>query len=513
MQVARLQRGGGGGWYNKIHDATAAFGMTVVFSRERVLRQYFTIAPYGNRISGAACASRRYFHKPVQDLSLAEAALLASVPKAPSRMNIFQDRGFALAKRRGRLIVQRVFTYGWITSEVRKETLTELATLAQPEKQLRDESCFHYLRACQSKIALQPDNNGVIRTTLDLDLQDSVQNILRMEIPHLLNSEANNAAEIVVDIENGQVLAYVESIDYYDPKGGAIDCAAIPRSTGSLLKPFIYALGMEWQGYTASTVLTDLGFDFGSGNSSFIPENYDRKWIGNTDFTSTKNLSGYEGAARVVKKTLLLLHPNRVDGMSDISFPPPPEYKPIEICKLTGKKADRSTPYITTEYYKSGTEPIDYSTVQQLLPVDKNNGLLAFPGCGVPVEYRRFIVLAPEFRDWAQSQGLEVPPDRYSPACGETPPIDNCSISISSPRTDSRFFIDPEMPVGKSNLTLTCKAFPPPASLLWYVNGEEYKVVYYPFHLSWPMKPGVYEFQAAVPYTTLRSKVIKVEVF
>lgn len=432
-------------------------------------------------------------------------------------------------------------------------------------------------------------------------------------------------------------------------------------------------MGMEWQGYTASTILTDLGLDFGTGNSSFIPENYDRKfmgpvlyksalansrnipavqvlksvgvdmfyrmcialgltsddgkahyyglglsigglysslqqlstayltlanngsrhdlvweidrkenqtqisrqiiqpdiamqikrflsdpvarlpsfprggnleypfavavktgtsegfrdswcfgmsdkylvgvWVGNTDFSSTKNLSGYQGAARVVKKTLLSLHADRADGMSDISFPPPPEYKPIKICKLTGKKADRYTPYITTEYFKPGTEPIEYSTVQQLLPIDKKNGLLAFPGCGVPVEYRRFIVLEPEFRDWAQSQGLEVPPDRYSPSCGGNPTFDKCAIAITSPRTDSRFFIDPEMPPGKSTLTLTCNVFPPPESVLWYVNGEEFKVVSYPFHLSWLMKPGVYEFQAAVPYTEFRSKVIKVEVF
>jgi hypothetical protein len=69
------------------------------------------------------------------------------------------------------------------------------------------------------------------------------------------------------------------------------------------------------------------------------------------------------------------------------------------------------------------------------------------------------------------------------------------------------------MPVGKSTLTLTCKVFPPVSSVLWYVNGEEFKVVSYPFNLSWLMKPGVYEFQAAVPYSSFRSNVIKVEVF
>ncbi|HMA63596.1 MAG TPA: transglycosylase domain-containing protein, partial [Chitinispirillaceae bacterium] len=86
MQVARLQHGGNSGWYYKIHDAVSAVCLTLLYGRERVLKQYFTIAPYGNRISGAACASQRYFQKPLRDISFAEAALLAALPKAPSRM-------------------------------------------------------------------------------------------------------------------------------------------------------------------------------------------------------------------------------------------------------------------------------------------------------------------------------------------------------------------------------------------------------------------------------------------
>lgn len=163
MQVARLQRGGSSGWYYKIHDAVTALGITSIYGRERVLKQYFCIAPYGNRISGAACASRRYFYKPVQDLSLAEAALLASIPKAPSRFNLFNERGFTMAKRRGRLIIERAFKYGWISPIKRAEALSELSSLVRPEKQLRDESCFHFIRACNSRITSQ--RAGEIRTT------------------------------------------------------------------------------------------------------------------------------------------------------------------------------------------------------------------------------------------------------------------------------------------------------------------------------------------------------------
>ena len=236
-------------------------------------------------------------------------------------------------------------------------------------------------------------------------------------------------------------------------------------------------------------------------------------WNGNTDFSPTKNLSGYEGAAPIVKRILYALHPDRTDGLKDTEFPAPPGFLPVPICRLTGNRADRATPYVTTEYFRPGTEPLEYSTVNQLLPVDGKNGLLAYPGCKVPVEYRRFTVLEPRFRDWAESQGLEVPPDRYSPACGGAPIIEKYDLAITSPRGGSRFFIDPEMPPDKSLLPITCRIFPPPASVLWRVDGREYKVVKYPFTLLWPMMPGTHTFQAEVPGTEFRSAQAAFEVF
>ena len=148
-----------------------------------------------------------------------------------------------------------------------------------------------------------------------------------------------------------------------------------------------------------------------------------------------------------------------------------------------------------------------------MLPVDRHNGLLAFPGCKVPIEYRRFTVLAPRFRDWAESQGLEVPPDRYSPECGGAPIVDAYDIAVTSPRAGARFFIDPEMPAGKSMLPLTCRVSPPPVSVLWLVDDVEYRVVRHPFTLQWPMKAGAHEFRAVVPGTSFRSAPVRLEVF
>jgi penicillin-binding protein 1C len=673
MQVARLQRGGGSGWFQKVHDAVCGFTLMLFFGRERVLRHYLTIAPYGNRMAGAACAARRYFHKPVQDLSFAEAALLAAIPKAPSRMNLYSDRGFSRAARRARLIINRAALYGWMSAQECAEALAELATFSIPQKEQRDESCFHFIRACQRRLALSPSARGELRTTLDLDIQDTALLKLKLAYPRLVEKGASNAAAMVVEARTGGVLAYVGSIDYYDKNGGAIDCADLPRSTGSLLKPFIYAQGMEWLGYTPATVLTDMGFDFGSGPRSFIPENCDRKflgpvlykcalansrnipavqvlkalgverfyntcialglardngkagyyglglsigglyctlqelctayltlankgqkrdlvwecnasaqdsemprhvlspevalqiqrflsdpiarlptfprggsleypfavaiktgtseafrdswciawsdhylvavWAGNTDFSSTREMSGLTGAAPIVKSIMLSLHPERKGGLEDIEFPPPASYVPISLCRLSGKRADRATPYVTTDYFKPGTEPLEFSTVQRLIPIDAANGLRAYPGCAARVEYRRFIMVPPEFTDWAIAQGLETPPDRYSPACGGAPVIDTYSIAVTSPRDKSRIFTDPEMPEAKNVLQIGCRVTPRPASILWFVNGEEAGAALFPFKLRWPLKKGAYTFQAAVPRTPFKSAPVSIEVF
>jgi penicillin-binding protein 1C len=236
-------------------------------------------------------------------------------------------------------------------------------------------------------------------------------------------------------------------------------------------------------------------------------------WAGNTDFSSTREMSGFTGAAPIVKSIMLSLHPERKGGLEDIEFPPPAGYVPISLCRLSGKRADRATPYVTTDYFKPGTEPLEFSTIQRLIPVDAANGLRAYPGCAARVEYRRFIMVPPEFTDWAIAQGLETPPDRYSPACGGAPVIDTYSIAVTNPRDKSRIFTDPEMPETKNVLQIGCRVTPRPASVLWFVNGEEAGAALFPFKLRWLLKKGAYTFQAAVPRTPFKSAPVSIEVF
>jgi len=332
MQTARLQRGGRGNLFSKVRDSFAALWLTLFYGRERVLRQYVSISPYGNRIAGAPCASRRYFRKPVQDLSLAESALLVSIPRAPGRMNLFNKTGFAAARSRALFVLGRCAKYGWIDSTEYNQSVAELKEFVVPPKDIRDEASIHialrYTKMLHSAIRTKGINNtangkdgnstaarnvnnkninrnginntnnngsdamddayigdsvvshGLVVSSIDIDLQRHAQRELADYLKMIKFRDVENGAVIVLDKNTRQVLTYVGSGGYFNSDLGMHDYAATKRSTGSLMKPFIYALGMEDLGYTAATVLKDINYDFGEGARSFIPVNSDRQYQG-----------------------------------------------------------------------------------------------------------------------------------------------------------------------------------------------------------------------------------------
>lgn len=288
MQVSRMQYGNHHRSYlRKATEALNALWLTLFHGRDAVLRQYLTIAPYGNRIAGINYAARRYFQKPLADLSYAEAALLTALPNAPGRMNLYRYSGRRRAADRAETILNRAHSYGWISPEDYREALEELPHVTVPSKELRQEDMIHALLMAQkqlverdSPLELNP-LNPTFRTTLDKSLQTQVQEIAIKHMNRLREYAADNCAVIVMERATGEVHAYIGSELYFSElNAGLIDYASTPRSTGSLLKPFIFGYGMEWNGYTPATLLTDIDLFFGDGNRTFVPRNYDGKFLG-----------------------------------------------------------------------------------------------------------------------------------------------------------------------------------------------------------------------------------------
>ncbi|MEK6698366.1 MAG: transglycosylase domain-containing protein [Nitrospirota bacterium] len=264
MQISRMQNPGSRSYLRKATEALTALFITARYGREEILKHYLRIVPYGNRIHGIAYAARRYFDKPVDDLSWAETAFLTAIPQAPKRMNPFTGEGKKRAAIRGKRVLDLLYRDQAMSREEYELSCLQIQDLAVPRPGIRPEQAMHALlrmeRMLKGKSAqLLPRAGRLIATTLDLDLQNEMSHLVYRTVRAWDASGARNAAVIIVDRESNEILSWIGSTDYFDDShSGAIDYADVPRSPGSALKPFFYALALESRDITPSTVLNDL---------------------------------------------------------------------------------------------------------------------------------------------------------------------------------------------------------------------------------------------------------------
>ncbi|HEY8961523.1 MAG TPA: transglycosylase domain-containing protein [Luteolibacter sp.] len=252
----------------KLRESLGARHLEMTRSKDEILVAYLNRLDYGNRRIGPAEAARFYFQKPLADLSLAECALLAGLPQAPTRLNPIKRPAAALQRRD--LILNRLAKTG--------VDLQRLA-LARQEPLLlrpfREKSAAAWLLARSSHSAIRIPNSE-LRTTLDLDLQRDVESIVTEELNGLRTANLHHAAVVVLHNPTGEILALVTSGDWRDPRGGQIDGTWVPRSPGSTLKPFTYLLGFERAGQFPGSILADVPTRFRTPEGLDLPANFDR---------------------------------------------------------------------------------------------------------------------------------------------------------------------------------------------------------------------------------------------
>ena len=264
MQVSRMQNPGSRSYLRKSAEAMTALFLTNRYSRETILKHYLRIVPYGNRIHGIAYASRRYFDKPIDDLSWAETAFLTAIPQAPKHMNPFTSEGKKRASLRGKRILDLLYRDKAMSSEEYELACIQIQDLAVPRPGIRPEQAMHALlrmeRMLKDKsVQLLPGGDRLVTTTLDLDLQNAMSTLVYKTVRPWDASGARNAAVIIVDRESNEIRSWIGSTDYFDEShSGAIDYADVLRSPGSALKPFFYALALEKRDITPATILNDL---------------------------------------------------------------------------------------------------------------------------------------------------------------------------------------------------------------------------------------------------------------
>ncbi len=257
---------------------------------------------FGPSLRGIEAASRFYFDKSTRDLSLAEAAALASLPRGPTLYD--PRRGPTLLTRRRDRVLERMRAARLADSADVDRALGEPLVLAPRGSGL---GIPHLRLAILSRFAQRP---SVVTTTLDRGLQREIEILALQTVERLAPRNVTAASVVVLDNTTGDVLAYVGSPDIEnEARLGHNDGVLAKRQPGSALKPFVYGLGMEIAGFTAATVLPDVDLHFPTPDGDYHPNNYDGRFHGpvrvREALGSSFNVPAVVAASRVGPERLL----------------------------------------------------------------------------------------------------------------------------------------------------------------------------------------------------------------
>ncbi|MGH2471602.1 MAG: transglycosylase domain-containing protein [Candidatus Limnocylindria bacterium] len=284
----------------KIREAILAIEVTNTYSKHQILELYFNQIYYGNQAYGVKAAAQTYFGKSdLAKLTLAEAALLAGLPQAPSVLDPTQAENVDRAQERRLYVLNQMVDTTAITQEAADAANAEAIKVAGPPVATIKAPHFVFQVRNQLTQILGGDEAAVSRggfrvtTTLDMTKQEIGERQVREKVEELHSRNVWNAALVSIDPRTGEVLTYVGSVDYNnrdDPRvQGQFDVAGIGlRQPGSSFKMFNYVTALK-KGATAATVVVDARTDFGGradptrmspAACSYCPENADLQYHG-----------------------------------------------------------------------------------------------------------------------------------------------------------------------------------------------------------------------------------------
>ncbi len=280
----------------KIKEWVLAVEVERRFTKDEIFWMYLNQIPYGSNAYGIEAASKTFFAKNATELTLAESATLAALPKAPTYYSPYGNNVDKLIARRN-FILERMRVLGFITEEQYDKTTQEKMFFASSKEQL---NAPHFVIMVKQYLTDKygedvVENGGLkITTTLDVGLQDLAEKTVAKYVA--INKEkykATNASLVAIDPKTGSVLALVGSADYFNIENeGNFNVAIANRQPGSAFKPFAYAAAFE-KGYPDSTILFDVKTEFNPncppdssglkdqyGLDCYSPQNYDEKFRG-----------------------------------------------------------------------------------------------------------------------------------------------------------------------------------------------------------------------------------------
>lgn len=267
MQVVKALEPAKRTYFNKLIEIVKAYKLENEFSKEEILKIYLNNAPYGSNIVGYSTAIKMYFNKNVNDLSYAEASLLAVLPNSPGILNLKKNNDKLEAKRNR--LLKTLLDRNLIDERQYKFSLLE---------KFPTKIYYYDKKAPQFSIFLKNKyKDKIIKSTLDYKLQKKMEQIVFEYSSSMKNIGINNAAVLVLNNKTKEVLAYVASQDFNDKKNnGEIDGLQAKRAPASLLKPFLFALSIDEGLIVPDSIYPDVPIYFGN----FYPKNSNNKFTG-----------------------------------------------------------------------------------------------------------------------------------------------------------------------------------------------------------------------------------------
>ena len=264
----------------KIKELIMAYRLERKYTKEEILQMYFNEIPYGSTAYGIEAAAFTYFGKSARELTLAQAALIAALPKAPSYLSPYGSHTDELFGRQQYGLDQMV-KLGYLTQE---EAAAAKAEKMDFKNKIEGIEAPHFVFFVKELLSekygekLIEQGGWKIISTLDFDLQKKAEKIIEEQVAeNQKNFNAGNAALVAIDVKTGQILAMVGSMDFFNEEiDGQVNVAISPRQPGSSFKPIVYAAAFK-KGYVPETAVYDLETVFPTLQGDYFPHDYDLK--------------------------------------------------------------------------------------------------------------------------------------------------------------------------------------------------------------------------------------------
>lgn len=268
-------------WQRKTKEIVLAFWAERIFSKKDILEMYFNEVPYGGPTWGIQAAAETYFDKPASQLTLAESSYLAGLPVSPTTFSPYGSHP-EMAKERQKEVLRRMVEEKYITQYQADEAFKQTLDIKPKIEEIKAAHFVMYVRSLLSeKYGEKMVSQGglQITTTLDLDIQQMAEEVVKTEVDKLARLKATNGAAMVTDAKTGHILAMVGSKDYWDQNGGNFNVTTSLRQPGSSIKPVTYAAAFK-EGYSPATMVFDTPISFKNAWENYSPVNYDGRYHG-----------------------------------------------------------------------------------------------------------------------------------------------------------------------------------------------------------------------------------------